>query len=254
MKNYRYFYFVIAGSIMLFGCMNLRSDISLFGEKSERAMARAVIHGDCNQIKELALQGVDINAYGTGEVTFLVLALKHRELESTRCLLEAGADPNQPTHLGDTPVALALGPADTRFLKILLENGGDPNFINPRTGFPASFKLFSSLENNHVAKAKLLLKYGLDLNLTPQGRFQNLGPFISHAAGSGLWDLVEYLIEIGADYTVSTLGDHKPEGYPNVLYRLENQTYPGSPHRTPAMQRVIDFFREQGYELDFNDR
>jgi hypothetical protein len=39
-----------------------------------------------------------------------------------------------------------------------------------------------------------------------------------------------------------------------LVFYLENQTYPGSQDRPPAMQRVIDFFREKGYEPDFPDR
>jgi ankyrin repeat protein len=229
------------------GCVGTAVN-SNFVNDLDQTLAKAVSSSDCGEMMRIVKLGADPNQYDQNQATHLVYALKQRNLDGVRCLLDVGADPNKPVFTGDTPVSLAIGITDLRYLNLLMTRGGDPNVINSKTGEPISFRIVSANEGNRMEKLEVLLKHGLNLEnrAIPQDSLGQPITLVLHAARFGKWDLVWKLIEHGADYKINT-NSSIPTAPPSLLLIIRGQTGPYDFDRPQGMQQVIELFREQGW-------
>lgn len=76
--------------------------------------------------KRNANTGNDANAFVEGGLTPLVVAIRARDLEEARRLLDGGADPNLDAPAGVNPLAEAARAGDLQLLELLLLRGADP--------------------------------------------------------------------------------------------------------------------------------
>jgi ankyrin repeat protein len=83
---------------------------------------------------------------GGGGLSPLHFAAREGDLESTRVLLDGGADINQLTEYGWTPLLTAINNRNYRLAQLLLERGADPNIANKGGWTP----LYIATDNRNI--------------------------------------------------------------------------------------------------------
>lgn len=219
-------------------------DYRLFvGTEAER-LAMAVANGDVESIKEEVQNNhvpVDIKneEYGT---TLLMMATFYNNLESAKCLLELGADPNLCSDTtktwGDNSVLIASRWNDLspEMLSLLLSHGGDPNsqakgiqYINVGKYAPMRDFALQKASAGSFEKVKILLQAGADINkINEYSDMTAIRSAIIHDQ----MDILLYLLENGADYTKKFIrGDY---GEVTTYYECD----------------ILDYLRKASYYLD----
>jgi ankyrin repeat protein len=164
---------------------------------------------------------------GGGGLTALVLAAREGDLESSKLLLQAGADVNQATEYGWTPLLTATNNRHYALSEYLIEHGADVNKKNKGNWTP----LYLATDNrnieggdfpvpkpdiDHLGYIKFLLTHGADPNLAAKDNtlsrtiftmqwFLEDGatPFIRAAQSSDL-ELMKLLLAHGANPMAKT--------------------------------------------------
>jgi ankyrin repeat protein len=162
-----------------------------------------------------------------GMLTALVFAAREGDIESTKLLLAARADPNQTTNYGWTPLLTATHNRNYQLAKLLIENGANVNVANKGGWTP----LYLATDNrnietgdypwptpdmDHLEFIKLLLERGANPNAAIQSNtlnrtvftdqwFQEPGatPFVRAAQSSDL-ELMRLLLNYGANPGIAT--------------------------------------------------
>src|SRR5882672_2672812 len=201
---------------------------------------------------------------GGGGLTPLVFAAREGDLESTRALLDAGADVNQTTEYGWTPLLTATNNRHYKLAHYLIERGGNPNIANKGGWTP----LYLATDNrnieggdypvpkpdmDHLALITFLLEHDADTDarakdhtltrtiFTMQWFYEaRATPFI-RAAQSGDTVLMQLLLDYGADPFASTdNGDTALTACGGIGW-VEGVTYERSPKENfEAMRMLLD--------------
>jgi ankyrin repeat protein len=192
------------------------------GQGAGQAQAEPADDSDDTEVVVAGLVGS-----GGGGLTALVFAAREGDLESTRALLDAGADVNQVTEYGWTPLLTAVNNRNYQVAQLLIERGADVNRANKGGWTP----LYLATDNrnieggdypvpkadlDHLDIIKLMLEKGANPNLkvkdntltrtifTMQWFFEDgATPFI-RAAQSSDTELMQLLLEHGADPKATT--------------------------------------------------
>jgi ankyrin repeat protein len=199
-----------------------------------------------------------------GGLTALVFAARQGSIESTRLLLAAGAEINQPTEYGWTPLLAAIHNRYYRLALFLLENGADPKLSNKGGWSP----LYLATDNRNIEggdyptrKADLdhlelidaLLARGADVNtrmrsstetrtiFTHQWLHEEGATPLLRAAQSGDLTLVDIFLEHGADPKLATEDGTTALMVAAGIGWVEGVTYEWSPARAlETVERLID--------------
>ena len=121
-------------------------------------------------------------------------------------LLDHGADPNKRCQIDLTPFSMAVVTAPLANIQLLLERGADV-----KKGKPVHYAI--DRETNVIPVLQLLLQHGAAMNTPLYDRkqdyaswrlflFRNLGTPLHLAACAGRMDVVEFLLNKGADTTL----------------------------------------------------
>jgi len=170
---------------------------------------------------------------GGGGLTALTLAAREGDLNSTRALLEGGADLNQVTFFGWSPLLVATQNRHYRLGEFLIGSGADVNLANAHGWTP----LYIATDNrnieggdypvprpdmDHLDFIRLLLENGADVNarvtdgepkshstltrtiFTMQWFFEEGATPLVRAAQSGDLALIRLLLDHGADPLIPT--------------------------------------------------
>lgn len=138
--------------------------------------------------------------------------LRTGSLDGLRALLDNGADPNarevkqmngREIHFNNAMV-YAAKMDDPRFLEVLLKHGGDPNTRNSAN---ETLMLQAFLSGNQWRNIQTLVQHGAKINESNLSRGGDT--VLSWYTGRGGFDSAYWLLEHGADPTVST---HSPPG------------------------------------------
>ncbi|MEH6490317.1 hypothetical protein [Hyphomonas oceanitis] len=166
-----------------------------FATRPLNDMGAAVVACDTAAMQSLA-PAVDLNAMGKYDMTLLALAVdrardgakctRGSRLDVVKDLLALGAN-------GDSGLDGAFAASDSRILGALLEAGANPNHVCSY-GTPLVFRWCSSLPLAHL---RMLIAHGLDLDAKEYG-----APLALVLALNRRWDLVEVLIQSGADWRI----------------------------------------------------
>lgn len=209
-----------------------------------------------------------------GGLTPLVFAAREGDLESTRILLEAGADVNQTTTYGWTALLTATQNRYYRLGELLLGYGADPAVANKGGWSP----LYIATDNrnieggdyptrkpdmDHFEYIELLIAHGADVDarmasstetrtiFTHQWlREEGATPFL-RAAQSGDLELMRLLLEHGADPSIATTNGTTPLMVASGIGWVEGVTYEWSPEQT---REVVALLLELGADVDAQDR
>src|SRR5258706_427633 len=85
---------------------------------------------------------------GSKTMSALMFAIRAGDIDSTRLLIEAGVDVNQPALDGTSPLVLAILNARFEVGTFLLEKGADPNVRDPHNS-PLHVLAFLRRANNY---------------------------------------------------------------------------------------------------------
>lgn len=199
-----------------------------------------------------------------GGLTALIFAAREGDPESTRILIEAGADVNQTSEYGWTPLLAAIQNRYYELAMYLLDHGADPNIATHGGWNP----LYIATDNrnieggdyptrkpdlDHLTLIKRLLEEGADPNqrmasstetrtiFTHQWLREEGATPLLRAAQSGDLELIELLLEYGADPNIPTEHDVTPLMVASGIAWVEGVTFEWSREQTlEVMQRLIE--------------
>jgi uncharacterized protein len=194
------------------------------GQQQADAPAAAPAAADANDT-ETAVAGL-VGA-GSGGLTPLIFAAREGDIESSRILLDAGADINQTTEYGWTPLLTATNNRNYKLGAFLVSRGADVNIANKGNWTP----LYLATDNrnieggdfpvpkpdmDHLEYIKILLDHGANPNarvkdntltrtiFTMQWFFEAGATAFVRAAQSSDVDLMKLLLLHGADPMLAT--------------------------------------------------
>jgi len=186
--------------------------------------------------------------------SLLYWAVYRDDLEATKILADAGADPNLKAYDSTSAFIHAAGKAGTsEYLRVLLKHGGNVNAVADIRGpqhqrTPLIAAAYVSLEN-----VKLLADAGADVNFVHSvpygdpaaGAMRNQSALISACMMSQI-DIVEYLIfekKVKFDYVFGTTYNGKPH---SILYYLREMTFKLDSEDHKKKMRLVDFLKSKG--------
>lgn len=234
--------FIVAGPGLLLGGVRVRSawidhlvrqnalGRGYFGGSALKRMGAAVVRRDTAALLALAPE-VDVNHEGKGGMTLLRLAVD-QAFES------GGADSSIPSALPVVRTLIGLGArpeqglevatklADPEYLRVLLEAGANPGHRTSEGPV-----IFAWLGVMPVTNLRVLADHGLDLNLTDRYG----APLLVAAAEQDRWDLIELLLDRGAD--PGRRDRHGRAVGDVVLDRITSATSYGRP-APPGLERI----------------
>ncbi|WP_315358073.1 ankyrin repeat domain-containing protein [Prevotella denticola] len=180
---------------------------SYFPTGKELKMATAIYDGDLHSIQSMIDNGFDLNRIGKGGMTYLYYAMLTMNYDTMELLLKNGANPNIHSKFFTDPDLHKKGqndeqntgvcleysgyPAyDIKYMKLLIKYGANVNdttYISP---------LSSAIRDKNQGKEKIkyLVEHGINLNFS----ITNTSVACSQATIYN-WDMVLFLLDIGAD-------------------------------------------------------
>ncbi|MBD3350579.1 MAG: hypothetical protein GF364_03735 [Candidatus Lokiarchaeota archaeon] len=181
-------------------------------DEDDKVLFAAIYDNDIEIVKKIISLGINLDFLFLGRITPLQAAVINQDYEITRVLIENNADVDMRNKENST--ALHLASASTSkvgidILQLLLEANADPNLCDTQ-GSP----LFQCVGNDNVQGAKLLLKYGCDVN--KKGYDGNTA--LHHSIMLSKQNFVEFLIKNNAN--INILNNNKQSPF-DVLMELE---------------------------------
>ncbi|CAN6251583.1 unnamed protein product [Urochloa humidicola] len=135
---------------------------------------------------------MDVNAADESGNVPLSHAVRAGNIDTMRYLLDHGADPDKPVSFGCTSIHIAAGEGKCKMVELLLSKGADVNILS-EIGTP----LHVAAMENQDATMKILLDHGADCN---HECFAVLTPLLTALKAHSL-NCVKLLIKAGADVT-----------------------------------------------------
>ncbi|XP_074481974.1 ankyrin repeat and SOCS box protein 13a.1 [Sebastes fasciatus] len=220
-------------------------DIGFWADRT--ALHEAASHGRALQLKQLLESGASVNVVTVDNITPLHDACIQAHPNCARLLLEAGAQVDVRTIHGSTPLCNACASGSLECAKMLLEHGAK---VNPSLTALTASPLHEACIQGNVEVVRLMIASGArleayDVHFGPplhiacaKGRVDcvkellNAGANVNsvkfheralhHAARVDVEDMIELLMEFGADVYATDNQGRKPVDY----------TTPASPAHT----------------------
>ena len=128
----------------------------------------AIRDRDLQSIKTMLDGNIDVNIPGDIDDTPLGYAISCNDIEIIRLLIEYGANPNLIGEDSETPLHWAISSVSDRIdiVRLLLESGANPNIMSDFFGTP----FHCAVEADQIEIARLLLSYGADINASNEDK------------------------------------------------------------------------------------
>jgi len=183
----------------------------------EHSLRFAAGRGDLDTVRKWVEDGVDINAKDLGGRTALHYAVRWDHIEIASCLIENGADADPRDGNGDSPLHLASLWSSLDLVEFLVKNGADVNAVGSLGETP----IFCALDKKREDIAMLLADQEINVNAAVvmdhhSGYCQTAFSALYLAAELGHWDLVNLLLEKGADPNQGPT-----EGYGPIYFAID---------------------------------
>ena len=235
-------------------------DIRLYQSTPAWSLAKAVMDEDLEKIKEeitINRIPVDYQELRFGN-TLLMVAILNGKYQSSKALLQLGANPNLHNNSsGTNAVILAAWVEDSNYLKLVLEYKGDPNSIEnifPKpnsTDTPFRFSALTSAVNSYgdkgLEKVKLLLEAGADINYSEKGIIQTV---LGESLIQGKMDIAMGVIEKGADYKVLITSNSGEAKELSVLHLLRSNYIELDSEQYIKKMEIVSFLKTKGLDYD----
>lgn len=249
--------------------------IMIFKDTPAWDLAKAVDKENLSKIKRIIEKDSTLLDYQEPRygMTVLMRAIATEKYNSTKALLQLGANPNSKAYSGLTVLSYAVSFSwydrranqNPRFVKLLLEYGADPNVPYPtRTveavGYTIQYWYSPLMDATGIEKAKLLVEYGADINYKTE--LHETAAIVALRMGSifGRDEVAYYLIvekkaKITDPYffyslTSDTIEWSKPL-YPVDLL-VENWYFDIGTEQHRRKMAIVDEFKRQG--IDYAER
>ncbi len=169
---------------------------------NDRRFYLAMVKKDFPGMDEALARGVEINLQNENlpEGTFLLHAVRNRNLKLAAYLLSKRADPNLRDLGGQTPMALAVG--DRTMMKLLFGRGAELDALSAGQLVDET-PLARALRANDIESIKLLLSLGADVNR----RDSTGAPPLMITLLNPDRTLLRLLVESGADVNAEVPGE-----------------------------------------------
>ena len=188
----------------------------------ETALADAAEHGDGVLVRELILDGADVNARQADGMTALHWAVYLDEPDTASLLVSSGAEVNAVNRYGVTPLSLAATNGNANLITLLLDAGANAQ-ASLRGGETV---LMTAARTGNLEAVEALLLKGADSNK----RESNNQTALMWAAAEGHLQAMRTLIEAGADIGARTvvpatplrtgLEGPAPHGFTSLLFAV----------------------------------
>lgn len=176
-----------------------------------RGLSLAASFGLTAVVKEMLLQGSDINSVDSNKQHALFHAVENAHTETARLLLDEGAEINAGDSCRWTVLHHACANGQIDLTKLLLQKGAAINAVD---GYGAT-PLYRAADSGAEAVVRLLLSKYADVSV----KNSYLQTALHRAADQGHGGIVELLLKHGADVTVKDYFGYTP------LYRALDQGY-----------------------------
>ena len=170
---------------------------------SRALLADATEKMDRSKIHALLQQHVDVNTPQADGMTALHWATYLDDLEIAELLVRAGANVKVANRYGVTPLSLACTNGNDAMVGMLLKAGADANAALPGGETP----LMTAARTGALAAVKTLLSHGATVDSKDDRRGQTA---LMWAAAEGHADVVQALIDAGADYRIRLASGFTP--------------------------------------------
>lgn len=187
-----------------------------FADPATAEVARAIEAGDTGRVRELLADGADPNG-GEGSLTMAKWAVAMGELESLNLLLEAGADPDGTGGDGRPLLFEAVRTRNPEYVRAVLDAGADPGQRHPGA---KTYVLHEACSFPERSVVELLLPVVPDINAVDAEGVAALS--VCGVVNQG--SLVLLLLENGADpLATDNMGHTFQDGYFQLDKRLLNE-------------------------------
>lgn len=200
---------VVAACAICFCCNLVCADdqASNAPDISPGSIADAAELGQCDAVLRMLTEKENVNFRQADGMTALHWSVQHDDLQMTKALLAAGADPKAKNRYEVTPLALACTNGNAAILLALLEKGGDANATLPG----GETALMTAARTGKLDCVQVLLKHGAD----PKAHERKGQSAIMWAAAEGHAAVVDELIKAGADPN-----DSLPSGFNPLFFAV----------------------------------
>ena len=180
------------------------ADVRATDAEGNTCLIRAAQQGDADTVRSLvSLPEVDLNHKDSKNYTALYIAVHHKHADVVQVLIDAGADIETKNDPGPSPLHLASIYGELATVKMLVEAGADVRATNDRR----STCLILAARLGHTDTVRYLV--GLpEVDLNHQGRDNHTA--LHYAAEGRHADVVQVLIDAGADTEIRGAGGHSP--------------------------------------------
>lgn len=164
----------------------------MFSVSPEKRFLKAADAGDIPAMEKLLEKGVHIDTRNSAGETAMRIASKNNDLNTTRFLLDKGANPNIADATGRSPLSRAAGEGFNALLKLLLTAPDIYVDVQKKDGDTA---LRLAVIHNQTESVRLLLEAGANPNI----QNENGNTPLIRAAAQGYTEITKLLLEHGAN-------------------------------------------------------
>jgi ankyrin repeat protein len=144
-----------------------RASIETFYNKiGVNFLQESAMAGDVDSIKELIIEGYDVNSKGEGGWTALLSSVAQGYFKITEILLNAGANPDIPNFFGITPLMYGSKYGNIEVCKILIDYGASLD-LQDKYGSTA---LMQGIGSGSIEIVDMLIQAGADLSIKDKNK------------------------------------------------------------------------------------
>ena len=214
----------------------LLSVCSFAASSGDLRLVDAVKSRNHEAVRSLLQQHVDVNTPQADGATALAWAAHWDDMEAADLLIRAGANVNAANSYGVTPLSLACTNQNAAMVEKLLKAGADPNGVP--TGTPA---LMVAARTGNVDTVKSLLAHGADANAKENSRGQTA---LMWAVAEKHPEVARVLIDRGADVRA-----HSTNGFTPLLFAAQQGDLDAARMLLEAGANVNEAAPEEGSTL-----